>query len=426
MKTIYKHILLRVVFIIYLLSLCFLTKAQSGLDLQLSYPRLTQLNTDFVSVDRTPETIGDLFYNNFTTLSNLNAYTPSGVATWTLTGGYLRADYTFSGSLVQSLDESEYGTTFLNKWEHETRFILRSSTAGVNIFGIGCNNTNPYASDEYFCRADMFVGALGYVYIYHNGSVVALSPSGFSISQNDSLSIRFSRNVLEYTATFTNLRTLATNSVTYSTSVVNTSNPIQTCGEFNMVNIGGTYDIYLDKASTTEQKNVKYCFVGNSITQGYNAGTIADSWVDIVTQYFSTSATTNEGSQSISTAGILLGINELQSINAENYVFMLGANDLAYSVPTLTWQTNYVSITDALSPYGNIIHCYPTPRTAIDVRPVRDFIGQTYSVTSTIVDEFTPLLIGTYSLNPIYNTDNTHPNAAGHLVIAQTFTNTVN
>lgn len=356
-----------------------------------------------------PSELGGLFTSDFTTLANLNDYVEVGSADWDITGGYLRAAYTFTGSLNNYIKQHTYGSTVLDRWIQTVSFILPTKGVTLNLMGIGCRNTNAFSSDELFCRCDMFTGAEGGVYIYKNGVVVANSGSGFSIPDGSLLTITFIKTYLSYTVTFTNVDTSQSNTVTYNCTMSDTSNLDQTCGEFSIINMGGTYDIISNSVTSTAQKNVTYGFVGDSITKGYCGGSIANSWVVLSMATVPTKSYTNLSSQSISTAGVLLAIEEIKRIAPTKYVVMIGANDLAFGVATATWKANYSTIITALKSTGaEVIHCYPTARTTPDVTPVKTYIDATYP---------SDVRIDTLALS-LTKPDGTHPDTADEILIA--------
>ena len=100
---------------------------------------------------------------------------------------------------------------------------------------------------------------------------------------------------------------------------------------------------------------------------------------------------------------------------------IIGGNDLLFGVPSSQWQANYANLANTLQANGvKVKHCLPPPRSGTDTRPLKNWI-QAHYPASDIIDLFTPMVTGTYSLNPAYDSgDGTHPNDAGHQVIAQT------
>jgi lysophospholipase L1-like esterase len=108
---------------------------------------------------------------------------------------------------------------------------------------------------------------------------------------------------------------------------------------------------------------------------------------------------------------------------------MIGGNDLLFGYPATQWQSQYSNLVAQLQANGvKVKHCLNTPRSTLDLTPLNDWILSTYP-TNDVIDTWTPLLQGAYSLNPAYDGDGTHPpdgvhpNDAGHLVIGQTIRN---
>jgi hypothetical protein len=90
-------------------------------------------------------------------------------------------------------------------------------------------------------------------------------------------------------------------------------------------------------------------------------------------------------------------------------------------VPSSQWQANYSNLGSTLQANGiKVKYCLPPPRSGTDMRPLKNWMQANYPV-GDIIDTSTPTLSGTYSLNPAYDSgDGTHPNDAGHQVLAQT------
>jgi hypothetical protein len=91
---------------------------------------------------------------------------------------------------------------------------------------------------------------------------------------------------------------------------------------------------------------------------------------------------------------------------------------LYYGYPTAQWQNGYSNLVFQLKAAGaRVKHCLPTPRNSVNLMPLKNFIQANYPAAD-VIDCWTPLLINTSSLNPIYDSgDGVHFNDAGHLVI---------
>ena len=88
--------------------------------------------------------------------------------------------------------------------------------------------------------------------------------------------------------------------------------------------------------------------------------------------------------------------------------------------PTSQWQAQYSTLVSQLQAQGmKIKHCLPTPRNGTDARPLVNWILSTFPAAD-VIDTWTPLLQGSYSLNPAYDSgDGLHPNDAGHRLMGQ-------
>jgi lysophospholipase L1-like esterase len=182
---------------------------------------------------------------------------------------------------------------------------------------------------------------------------------------------------------------------------------------------------YVDNVSFTinHRKPARFIVVGASISDGYDASSYAHTYASIVQSNF-TQAVCNDSSSYNSTSNSVAVLPEILAHQPGTAVLMIGGNDLLFGYPASQWQSQYSNLVSQLQANGvKVKHCLNTPRTTIDLRPLNNWITNTFPAND-IIDTWTPLLQGAYSLNPIYDPgDGVHPNDAGHLVIGTAIRN---
>jgi lysophospholipase L1-like esterase len=111
---------------------------------------------------------------------------------------------------------------------------------------------------------------------------------------------------------------------------------------------------------------------------------------------------------------------EILAHQPETAILMIGGNDLLYGYPATQWQGQYSLLVSQLQAQGvKVKYCLPSPRTALDLRPLVNWISSTFPAAD-VIDTWTPFLQGSFGLNPAYDSgDGVHPNDAGHLLIGQ-------
>lgn len=188
------------------------------------------------------------------------------------------------------------------------------------------------------------------------------------------------------------------------------------CFRYSVGSVGGTQDASNFFISYNALKNADFCWVGNSIIQGYSASRAANSWIQRLMKASRKSHALTYA-QSGRTAEFLLMLPELLLLNADCYVLCeLMGNDKANGVADATWQANYATIVTALKAAGKQVkHVSPIPRDATDMSGVLTYLQSTYS-SDQIIDVYTPMKAASgTALNSIYSVgDGTHLSDYGH------------
>jgi len=247
--------------------------------------------------------------------------------------------------------------------------------------------------------------------------------SAVGFTAGDSMSVTWTRAGLTMSATLTNVTTSASVSAnfTYDFNYPYVKGP-PNGGNFAIGALGGTQNVTYWSATGNTKKNSTVVFIGDSITEGYYAGTgFAQRWQAVVTDRLGWSSVSAAHSGNI-TADALTYMPEILALRPCLAIMMIGGNDVHFGIADATMKANYASIHDQLVAAGiTVIHCLATPRDAVDMRTFNSWIGSTYGGPEKVIDTFTPLKTGDYGLHTTYDiTDGIHPNAAGHALIGST------
>jgi lysophospholipase L1-like esterase len=181
--------------------------------------------------------------------------------------------------------------------------------------------------------------------------------------------------------------------------------------------------VYVDDLSFVidRRKPARFVVVGDSISEGYDATNYANCFVSVVQSNFTQAVCNDSGSYNTTGSSVSL-LPEILAYQPGTAVLMIGGNDLQFGYPTAQWQSNYSNLVAQLQANGvKVKHCLPTPRSIVDLRPLKTWISANYPAQD-IIDTWTPLVTSNSKLNPAYDNydnDHVHPNDAGHLLIGQ-------
>lgn len=184
--------------------------------------------------------------------------------------------------------------------------------------------------------------------------------------------------------------------------------------------MGGGFSVLNWSYYLVKPRDPQFIILGNSITYGQSATTQAQRYADLVVNKNYNIVSGGGGDV---TQDVVNRLPEIKLLHPKYALIMIGGNDVFFNYTSSTWQTNLKNIRDSLVSYGIIpIHLYPTARTIVDERPLRNFLD-TCSKFSTDkkIDLFTATLkSGTnYALATEYDSgDGVHPSNAGHTLMA--------
>ncbi len=373
--------------------------------------------------------LGVIVNEDYTSLSNLDYYSVTHPhSTWSCTGGFLNSTCTGGNNHTDYAMYNAYGSTVLDRWVDSTTLYVRQVDANSTGVVFGTLENMPIGSPvQYRFFLNCLSGLTGIMAIYDiAGNTKVEKDSIKTIAVNDKIAGVVTRFYGTYTFKVYNITRGWWQSISYvSTTYSNTTNGSQNLSNWGLNNRGGTYDFISKVVSSIAHKNVKYCFLGHSVPEGYNSTGIGNEW-PAKAMVSSGKSFTKLCSGGNTIMGILQCQYEMFLINAEHYILQDPRNDSALGRSRSQWSTDYQSMYHYVKGTlgKRVIIAFAIPSTDIDLRKVNSFLSATYS-SDTIVDLFnTALLSPPYSMIVHYSgdvtDDGTHPGINGHLLIGNT------
>lgn len=389
------------------------------------------------------QAIGDIFDIDFTTLANLNDFTDNsdGSNTYTLTGNGLEITGTPTTSFGGSYILYDGWVTGLENWVFEMWVTVKSDPASFE--GVTIN-----------VEADPSLGTLGarrkqaFVFLRNNGGSgdgqgyrydnysSDLTPNAFPASPlvaavapsvDDEYKITLTLSASGSSSVFNmdieNLTSPASNNGDLSYTFANTSGKLDmSSSKFGIGSTNGTHWVTRMKLSSTDQKNVDYIVIGDSMTSGYCSTTLADRWLDEVRAANPSLTFTKTAKQGDRPDTAVNKTAELQLINASKAIIMIGSNQVISEGDALT-RVDFEAMTDVLEAAGisrsDMIIINVPPRggnTAINT--FNTWLSTEYS-TATIIDVNAEFNNGSDAMSVTYDCgDGIHPNDAGQTWIS--------
>jgi lysophospholipase L1-like esterase len=177
--------------------------------------------------------------------------------------------------------------------------------------------------------------------------------------------------------------------------------------------------VYLDDISFTinHRKPARYVVVGASLSEGYNASSYSNGFLQVAQRSLSQTICNDSSSFNTTTNAVSI-LPEILAHQPSTAILELGGNDLQFGYPATQWQSQYSNLVAQLQLAGiQVKHCLSPPRNVVDLTPLKNWISTNYPAKD-VIDLWTPLLQGSHSLNPAYDSgDGVHPNDAGHLLL---------
>jgi len=301
--------------------------------------------------------------------------------------------------------------TNLEVWEMEVTFTLDAYGNGLSLGTQGYSSTNDLQAFFQMSSGASF----GFMRVYRGGTLLQSSVAGIAqASLGDSLTVNASMNTGVLTMTVTNNTTPATNNFAFNYVLTIGGNTPPAAGYFALYLNGGDMTLDTWDMTSTSQKNVEWLAVGDSQTQGIQANTYPNRWVNLWRA--ETSKTTNTLCSGGNTLEIMnLDYDEIDLVNAQKVLLMLGSNDIRNGASLATTQTRYSTFVTHLKNNGvTVAHQTPIADNTTDLSGLASWIISTYSMDE-VSDIFDLTRDGaTTNLNPTWDSgDGTHMNATG-------------
>jgi len=392
-------------------------------------------NSMFASLQ--PTVLGTLINDTFTGAaldSNWTQTKPN--TTVTVNGGDLELSRAVGGGYQLNSDYlryTGYGGSCLEDYTMTVNFKITEISASSTGFAIGVKTTATWYSDYWhIIQFNTNSGAGGKkLYFYMAGATVATTTSATALTcaVNDECTLTIVRsadavNSQRLTATVTNITN--PNSVTHYyqfTEAYPVTIGTPPTSYFSIFPLVGNVTLHNFTVTTGWYRDINMLAVGDSITRGLYSLSYSNRWTS---QVFNGTTRIDYSTGDIGgrTSSTIDRLPEILSLRPRYILLMIGGNDLAGGVAIGTAQANYQTIVNTLTAAGIIVyHCLPTPRDATDYTTWNTWISSTYQ---KVIDTWTPLKGAGTDLAAAYDSgDGTHPNTAGHTLIANTILATV-
>lgn len=345
-----------------------------------------------------PIPFGVIFQSDFT-LAN---WTHSGGATFSNDGTKIDVGGG-AGNTTDIYYYNKYFTT-LKVWKQKWYFIPKSAGFGISF---GLQSLNISNVHNMINQLIMHNSTIGEISEFITGST---SASALSYTLNtDNLLMTIDRNYDIFTATIQNLTSPNTTpTYTFTANFYNTSGTIlaPNTSAITIFAFGGTQTVTGFEFSSTLFKNEKTDLWANSKMEGYYAGSLYNTVCSIL-------GIKNFAAGSNTTAELLLSVPELINSNPKNLLLIeVPRNDIALSIPTATWKSNYLSAVSQIESTG--IKCWHMAHipenNATDFSEIGNFINANFTRILRVSPTFDPLTM--------CSADTVHVNALGNADIA--------
>ncbi len=350
--------------------------------------------------------------SNWTTVATTSTFTP-GASGLAITGGnatfnqYIKYD-----SIYTAVEKYSMVLTFIATENSSTSTGVWLGTFGATVLGNACRFVCATGTNE------------GKVNLYSGSSTsLAVSTTGVALNAGDRIRLTFTRNQQVLSVTAENLTQGGSVSTTYTmalTAVEPASAP--STAQFAIGNLRGTQTIESISITSDSLKKTWLNFVGDSITNGKFAGSVAARFAN-ATMATSPKIYQVTGGPGDRTSYILNRMPEILLMNPKYIILSIGKNDVRAGVASATYTANYTSIRNQLAAAGiTVIHLLSTPEDVIVLTTLNNHINTMNSTYGdTVIDVFTPLKDGSNQLAAAYDSgDGIHPNAAGQALMAST------
>jgi len=386
-----------------------------------------------------PTPIGNIFDIQASELANLDDFTSNvdGTTAITLDGGYIK----FTGAPTSGFPLDNYlrydnYVTGLETWTLTMDFIIKSYTSAFEgcLFGFVNDSSIPTVRQDWFIYLrNTSSGSDGQGYRYFNATST-LSPNTFISNPltaavtpviDDEYRMTLQRSVVggsvRFTMTVENLTTPDSENGFLEYDFSNTAGQLDmSSSKFLMAHTGGEWWVSRFKLDTTEQKNVDYLVIGDSITSGYCSTANSDRWLDEVIAANPSLTFTKSACQNDRPSTAVNKNDEFTLINPTKAILFIGTNE-AITDGSAAALASYATMYSNLQSLGitEFIHLNALPRGGnAAINTFNSSLASTYS-GDTVIDLNTLFNNGSDSMNPSLECgDGIHPNDAGQTIIS--------
>jgi lysophospholipase L1-like esterase len=317
-----------------------------------------------------------------------------------------------SNKIVSPNDTSSYirfDPTALNAYVLEIQFKWLVNNGGANIFQVKGNSINTATSQGYTVSLG---GSSNY------GKLVGFRElSGVTLFTTDALSPVVGDVITLKVEKADNSATYVTATIG-STSITKPMNLQHNTVKLSLQACGNTFEIQSIKWYAPYPRPISRMVFGDSISVGANSSDSQKySYAAII------HAIRSAGFGDRTAEGVARIKDLTQRLQPKKVFVMLGTNDIGNGVSSATWQANLTTIYNAFTNAGiGCVFLCPPPSNNFDASVVKTWLNTNYS--THYIDTYTPLVGTGTGLNASYNSgDGTHPNDAGHALIASTILN---
>lgn len=302
-------------------------------------------------------------------------------------------------------------TTDENQFFEVTFRVSGSVTSGTGIT-IGELTVNSWHTPSVGVQIDCFANILNFVQVSSGTTIASVALNTFTIATNDIIRLSYVQKANKFFGTIVNETTLQRQiiEVTANLGATKNFNPPNTSA-LTIWNHGGQIDILKIQASSSAIRRPHILCLGDSKTFGFSSNNKGLRWADLITSLGTVSVFAGDGDRTVEMA-MTIG-NTISKSTPVYAILCIGRNDLASSVATGTWQTNYQNIVTALQNAGiTVIHLLPIPETVQSQTALTTFINTTYP-SGLKID-----VSGGWVSGTMLSSDNIHPNEYGDRYIA--------
>jgi lysophospholipase L1-like esterase len=290
--------------------------------------------------------------------------------------------------------------TCLYNYTITMRFTIDLNSSTTAYAAVGQRSINTFANNQYsvvggYSLGPIKIGTTAQSLNLPTFNTVA-STAAIASSVGDTMEVTFQRRRSTFLLKVKNLTTQ--NAKTQSTQGYSPNT-----GQFAIINGGGEFTVTYLKIESDEQTRVRLLCVGDSKTQG--AGVSAESCFQYLLNNNYSIVGNNSGGAD-TTVQLVARLNEILSINPQNFLCEIGCNDIRFGVSTATWQANINTINSTLLASGiNLVWMVIEPDATSNQAPLKTYLAG----------------LGARVVNPTgvdMQGDGIHPTELGHSQIA--------